>query len=84
MSTAAVIPHKKLAGMRVPVVQAGRWNLQASEVNYKSNKKTVISRITDLNPTLYHKEISKRQNHVNVHLISLSCFEPGISSSHRS
>jgi hypothetical protein len=26
MSTAAVIPHKKLAGMRMAVLQAGRWN----------------------------------------------------------
>ena len=41
MSTAAAIPHKKLAGMRIPVLQAGRWNLQASEVEYNSirNKK---------------------------------------------
>jgi hypothetical protein len=43
MSTAAAIPHKKLAGMRVPVLQAGRWNLQVSEINYNSIKK-VISR----------------------------------------
>lgn len=34
MSTAAAIPHKKLAGMRVPVVQGGRWNLHVREVNY--------------------------------------------------
>jgi hypothetical protein len=43
MSIAAVIPHKKLAGMRVPVLQAGRWNLQASEVNCNSNKKQSLA-----------------------------------------
>jgi len=84
MSTAAAIPHKKLAGMRMPVLQGGRWNLQVSKVDYNSITKQDQQILADLIPTLYRKERSIGQNHLNVDFVSLPYFEPGIWSSHRS